>query len=246
MPRVIASIEARMGSSRLPGKVLADIAGEPALTRLLRRLRLAERLDGIVLATTTGPADNVLEEWAEREGVAIYRGSEDDVLGRVTAAQESMESDVVVEITGDNVLGDPELIDLAVETFLANDCDVVTNSVHHSYPNGMEVQVFTLAALADVARRVHDPVVREHVSLHFYEHPDRYRIVHLLAPRRWARPDYRLVLDYPEDHVLLAEVYRRLQPLHGDAFGLDEILALLEEQPELAAVNRDRRDKPAR
>jgi spore coat polysaccharide biosynthesis protein SpsF len=246
MPRVIASIEARMGSSRLPGKVLADIAGEPALTRLLRRLRLAQRLDGIVLATTTGPADNVLEEWAEREGVAIYRGSEDDVLGRVTAAQESMGSDVVVEITGDNVLGDPELIDLAVETFLANDCDVVTNSVHHSYPNGMEVQVFTLPALADVARRVHDPVVREHVSLHFYEHPDRYRIVHLLAPRRWARPDYRLVLDYPEDHVLLAEVYRRLQPLHGDAFGLDEILALLEEQPELAAVNRDREDKPAR
>jgi spore coat polysaccharide biosynthesis protein SpsF len=246
MPRVIASIEARMGSSRLPGKVLADIAGEPALTRLLRRLRLAQRLDGIVLATTTGPADNVLEEWAEREGVAIYRGSEDDVLGRVTAAQESMGSDVVVEITGDNVLGDPELIDLAVETFLANDCDVVTNSVHHSYPNGMEVQVFTLAGLADVARRVQDPVVREHVSLHFYEHPDRYRIVHLLAPRRWARPDYRLVLDYPEDHVLLAEVYRRLQPLHGDAFGLDEILALLEEQPELAAVNRDREDKPAR
>ena len=246
MPRVIASIEARMGSSRLPGKVLADLAGEPALTRLLRRLRLAQRLDGIVLATTTEAADDALEEWAEREGVAVYRGSEDDVLGRVTAAQESMESDVVVEITGDNVLGDPELIDLAVETFLANDCDVVTNSVHHSYPNGMEVQVFTLEALAEVARQVHDPVVREHVSLHFYEHPDRYRIVHLLAPRRWARPDYRLVLDYPEDLVLIAEIYRRLEPLHGDAFGLDEILALLEEDPELAAVNRHREDKPVR
>jgi spore coat polysaccharide biosynthesis protein SpsF len=246
MPRVIASIEARMGSSRLPGKVLADIAGEPALTRLVRRLRLAKGLDGIVLATTTEPADDVLEEWAGRQTVAVHRGSESDVLGRVVAAQESMGSDVVVEITGDNVLGDPELIDLAVETFLKNDCDVVTNSVHHSYPNGMEVQVFTLDVLADVARRVDDPVVREHVSLYFYEHPDLYRIVHLLSPRRWARPDYRLVLDYPEDLVLMNEVYRRLEPLHGDAFGLDEILALLEEEPGLAALNRDLEDKPVR
>lgn len=246
MARVIASIEARMGSSRLPGKVLAGIGGHPALTRLLRRLRLAERLDGIVLATTTSAADDVLEEWAAGEDLPVYRGSEDDVLGRVVAAHESVLGDVVVEITGDNVLGDPELIDLAVETFLTNDCDVVTNSVHHSYPNGMEVQVFRLEALATVARRVDDPVAREHVSLHFYEHPEHYRIVHLLAPRRWARPEYRLVLDYSEDQVLIDEIYRRLEPLYGDAFGLPEIVALLEQEPELLAINRHCKDKPVR
>jgi spore coat polysaccharide biosynthesis protein SpsF len=243
---VIASIEARMGSSRLPGKVLADLAGEPALTRLLRRVRRAERLDGIVLATTTDEADDVLEQWANAEGVAVHRGSEDDVLGRVVAAQRSLGSDIVVELTADNVLCDPELIDLAVDTFDANDCDVVTNSVRHSYPNGMEVQVFTLAAIAEVERRIDDPAVREHVSLHFYEHPERYRIIHLVAPQRWARPAYRLVLDYPEDHVLLDEVYRRLATLHGDAFGLDELVRLLDDDPELAAVNAACEDKPAR
>jgi spore coat polysaccharide biosynthesis protein SpsF len=243
---VIASIEARMGSSRLPGKVLADLAGEPALTRLLRRVRRAQRLDGIVLATTTEPADDVLEEWANAEGVTVYRGSEGDVLGRVVEAQRSQDSDIVVELTADNVLCDPELVDLAVDTFHANDCDVVTNSVRHSYPNGMEVQVFMLAALADVERRIDDPAVREHVSLHFYENPDRYRIVHLLAPQRWMRPAYRLVLDYPEDHLLLDEVCRRLVPLHGEAFGLDEIVRLLDDAPELAAVNAACEDRPAR
>ena len=120
IPKVVASIEARMGSSRLPGKVLKDIGGQPALTRLLRRLRHCKRLDSIILATTTSPKDDVLVAWAQKEDVSYYRGSEDDVLNRVVTAQQAADSDIVVEICGDCVLIDPSLVDMAIWTFLEN------------------------------------------------------------------------------------------------------------------------------
>jgi len=238
VPRIVASIEARMGSSRLPGKVLADVEGRPALTRLVRRLERCRTLDGIVLATTVAPADDVLERWAADAGVACYRGSEEDVLDRVVRAQRAMRSEIVVEVTGDCALLDPEVIDLGVTTFLENDCDVVTNARKPSYPMGADVQVFRLADLEEVERTVADPAVREHVSLYFYEHPERYRVIHLFAPARWHAPEYRFQLDYEEDLRFIREVYRALEPAHGEAFGLEEIMALLRRRPELVEINR--------
>lgn len=227
-----------MGSSRFPGKVLADVAGEPAMTRLVRRLRRVRGLDEIVLATTTESADDALERWAAAEGIRTYRGSEDDVLRRVVEAHRAVDGEVVVEVTGDCVLLDPELIETAITTFRENDCDVVSNTTRRSFPNGMDFQVFRLSDLAEVERTVDDPAVREHVSLYFYEHPERYRILHLFALPRWAEPDYRLVLDYPEDLVLINEIYARLEPRYGDAFGLEEIMNLLREVPELVDINK--------
>lgn len=244
--RVVASIEARMGSSRLPGKVLADIGGVPALTRLVRRLRRATKVDGIVLATSTSPADDALAAWATAEDVAIYRGSEDDVLHRVVHAQKSQQSDVVVEITGDCTLTDPELVDMGVESFFENECDVACNVIKPSYPMGTAVQVFRLAALEEVERTIVDPAVREHVSLYFYEHPERYRILHLFAPARWHDPTLRIQLDYEEDLRFLREIYARLEPVHGDAFGLEEIMALCRAHPELAEINRHCEERAAR
>lgn len=246
MPRVIASIEARMGSSRFPGKALADVGGQPALTRLLRRLRHCRHLDDIVLATSTSPGDNALAAWAEREKVAVYRGSEEDVLKRVVGAQRSMESDIVVEITGDCILLDPELIDMGVKTFLNNDCDVVTNVFPVTFPMGEDIQVFRLRDLSDVERTISNPAVREHVSLYFYDNPRRYRIFNLFAPARWHAPEYRFQLDYPEDHQFINAVYRHLAPAYGDWFGLEEIMRLLRRKPELLALNRDCEEKSAR
>lgn len=244
--RVVASIEARMGSSRLPGKVLTDVGGVPALTRLVRRLRRAKSLDGIVLATSTAPADDALERWARVEGVPTYRGSEDDVLHRVVMAQRSQVADVVVEVTGDCTLLDPELVDMGIETFFENDCDVVCNVRKPSYPMGADVQVFRLRDLEEVERTVTDPAVREHVSLHFYEHPERYRVVHLFAPERWRDPTLRLQLDYEEDLRFIREVYASLEPVHGDAFGLEEIMTLCKSRPELPLINRHCEEKAAR
>jgi spore coat polysaccharide biosynthesis protein SpsF len=236
-PRVVASIEARMGSSRLPGKVLVDVNGVPALSRLLRRLRRCEMVDDIVLATTTAPADDALERWARGEGVACHRGSEDDVLRRVVEAQRALDGEVVVEVTGDCILLDPGLIDMGVAMFHANDCDVVTNARVPGYPLGADFQVFPLALLAEVERTVDDPAVREHVSLFFYENPDRFRIIHVLPPPRWRRPEMRLQLDYPEDLEFIRAVHARLESVFGDAFGIEEIVQLVNREPALLDLN---------
>lgn len=246
MPRVVASIEARMGSSRLPGKVLKDIGGVSAMTRLLRRLRLCERLDDIVLATSTNPGDDALEAWAKSEGVLCYRGSEDDVLERVVGAQSFAKSDIVVEITGDCILTDPQMVDMAIHTYFENECDAVTSNTRRAYPMGMGAQVFSLEKLAHVCATIDDAAVHEHVSLYFYEHPELYRVIYLMPPKRWHEPEWRFQIDYPEDLEFTREIYKRLEPQYGDGFGLEEIMQVCRKEPHLPEINRHCREKPAR
>ena len=238
-PKVVASIEARMGSSRLPGKVLEDIHGRPALSRLLERLRQCQQLNDIVLATSVAPADDALEAWAKSEQVAYYRGSEDDVLHRVVNAHRQMESEVIVEVTGDCTMLDPDVIDQAIETYFANDADVVANVDPLSYPMGVDVQVFGFGLLAKVEETIHETAVREHVSIHFYRNPDRFRLIRLIAPHELRRPELRFQLDYPEDLKFLREVYGKLLPIHGNHFRTRHILELLDKHPELVMINRD-------
>lgn len=246
MPRIIASIEARMSSSRFPGKVLADVNGKPAIKRLVERLGRCPFLDGIILATTVSPADDVLAEWARKEGLECHRGSEEDVLMRVVEAQRKMSSDIVVEVTGDCTLLDPDITGMGIETFLGNDCDVVTNNLKASYPMGIDMMIFRLRDLEEVAKTVFDEPVREHVSLYFMEHPERYRIINLFAPARWRAPEYRFQLDYQEDYRFLNEVYGRLEPEYGPVFGIEEIMALLKREPWLTQINRECVEKAAR
>lgn len=244
--KIVASIEARMGSSRLPGKVLMDIHGKPALARLVDRLRQCRRIDDIVVATSTGKGDDLIEAWAKSYDVPVYRGSEDDVLQRVVDAHRYMGSDIVVEITGDCPLLDPETVDLAIETFLANDCDVAANVRIPSYPQGTDVQVFRTKDLEKVAATIDDLAVREHVSLYFYENSSLYRIVHMLAPRSGQAPDLRLQLDYSEDLEFIRRVYEQLEPAHGPFFGTGAILKLVAQDPALAAINAHCVEKAAR
>ena len=244
--RVVASIEARMGSTRLPGKVMADIRGMPSIARLVNRLKACIRLDDIVLATSTAPADDPLVEWAESTGVQVHRGSEDDVLLRVVESHQKMDSDIVVEITGDCPLLDPEIIDLGIETFLANDCDVVTNVKVPSYPEGADVQVFKTAALSTVEKTVHDASVREHVSLFFYENPQIYRIIHLIAPASYKGARLRFQLDYEEDLKFIRAIYDQLEPKHGGCFGIKEIMGLLDQNQDLRKINAHCIEKPVR
>lgn len=245
--RVVASIEARMGSSRLPGKVLKEICGKPALQRLVDRLRDCRSLDEVVVATSTNASDDPLSAWCASYGVSCYRGSEDDVLDRVVGAHRAAGTDIVVEITGDCPLTDPAVVDLGVETFLAHDVDVVTNcGTVLTWPMGQYVQVFPLALLADVNERERDPAVHEHVSLFFYEHPERYRTINLIAPRGWQAPEWRLQLDYPADLAFQTEVHQRLEPLHGPLFGMEALVPLLRSEPSLVAINIDCEEKSAR
>jgi spore coat polysaccharide biosynthesis protein SpsF len=246
-PRIVASIEARMSSSRLPGKVLMEINGRPAMLRLVDRLRQCRYLDDVIVATTTSESDDVLVAWCEDNRVPCYRGSEEDVLDRVVEAQKFMKSDLVVEITGDSPLTDPEIVDMGIETFLAHDADVVSNCGRTmSWPMGQNVQVFPLRLLEEINRTIGDATVHEHVSLYFYEHPERYRLIELIAPRRWREPGWRMQLDYSEDLKFLNEVYARLEPVHGEGFGLEEVMALLRREPALVAINLHCKEKATR
>ena len=237
-----------MGSSRFPGKVACRCGTEqPALTRLLRRLRRCNRLDDIVLATTVSPADDALASMGDTaKKLPSIAAAKTTCLHRVVQAQTRMKSDVVVEITGDCILLDPELIDMGVKTFLHNDCDVVSNVFPVTFPLGEDVQVFRLSDLAEVERTVFDPAVREHVSLYFYDNPHKYRIFNLFAPLRWHAPEYRFQLDYRADHDFICAIYRHLAPAYGDWFGLEEIMNLLRRKPELLTINSDCQEKLAR
>jgi spore coat polysaccharide biosynthesis protein SpsF len=242
--RVVCTIEARMTSSRLPGKVLMPAAGKPLLEHMIERLRRAERLDAIVVATTDHPSSDPIVELAERLGVGWHRGSEDDVLARVLGAARDHDADVIVETSGDCPLIDPRLVDLVVERFLAGGVDYCSNNLERTYPRGMDAQAFRTDVLAEVDRLTDDPADREHVSLYIYEHPERYR----LSTVRSGRPELgaiRLTVDTPEDLALVRAIFDELYPRDPE-FGLDAILALLAERPELRALNAAIVQKPVR
>jgi spore coat polysaccharide biosynthesis protein SpsF len=191
-----------------------------------------------VLATTELESDDVLENWADENGVHCYRGSSEDVLNRVVNAHRMIDSDIVVEVTGDCPLLDPEIIDMGVATYFANHCDVVENVATTSYPQGIDVQVYALSLLEDVEKRINDAAVREHVSLYFYENPEQYRLLTLVAPARWQAPELRFQLDYPEDLEFIRKVYGRLEPRFGSVgFGVGEIIDLLNREPSLRSIN---------
>jgi spore coat polysaccharide biosynthesis protein SpsF len=237
-----------MGSSRLPGKVLADIIhGQTALGLLVDRLRHCQRLDDVVVATSTAKGDDILEEWCQQRGIPCFRGSEEDVLNRVVQAHRFMKSDLVVELTGDCPMTDPNIIDLGVETFLVNKPDVVTNCGNSlTWPMGQYVQVFPLKLLEQVDRTVFDAAVHEHVSLFFYEHPECFRIIDLIAPNRWREPNWRLQLDYPEDLEFQRRVHALLEPIYGLNFDTEQVVALLRQRPDLIQINAHCEEKCAR
>lgn len=230
-----------MGSTRLPGKVVLEAAGRPLLAHMIHRVSRCRSLDGIVVAATSGQADDRIAGLVERMGVKCFRGSEEDVLGRVLQAAESYDTDVIVELTADCPLIDPDIIDQTVGLFRETEPDFCWTC---GYPIGLDVRVFPTERLAEVDRLTDDPADREHVSLYFWEHPDDYRIVELVAdPIHQDTID--LVVDTPEDLTLVREVFERLRP-RFPAFGLSEILLLLHAHPELREINRGVVRKPVR
>lgn len=236
--KTIATIEARMTSTRLPGKVLLPILGKPMLELMIERVRRAKHLDQVVVATTVNAADDAIVALAQRLGVGWYRGSEDDVLDRVLRAAQSVNADVIVELTGDCPLIDPQVIDHHVEVYAANDFDYVANVLKRTFPRGLDTQVFSTATLAQVAALTNDPHDREHVSLYIYEHPERFKLHNIesgLPERYW---DLRWTVDTLQDFALIEKIYHSLYARKPD-FTLHDALALFDVQPELAEMNRE-------
>ena len=235
--KIVATIEARMTSSRLPGKVLLAVLGQPMLHHLFNRLRAVPSIDDIVLATTVNAADDVLVEFAAREGVMAYRGSEQDVMARVIGAAEAGGADVIVEITGDCPIIDPDIVGQTIQMYLHHDAAYVSNAHIRSYPDGMDTQVFRLETLKRSAAMTNDPLDREHVSLHIRNHPEIFPRVNLVAPPSLCWPELGLTLDEEADYRLLSQIIETLGP-DDPLFGCQDVIRLLKKNPDWVDINR--------
>ena len=246
-PKVVASIEARMGSSRLPGKVLMNIGNISAMKLLVTRLQMCKTLDDIIVATTIDQEDDLLVKWCQDNDVKYYRGSQDNVLNRVVNAHKEIGSDIIVEITGDCPFTDPQVVDLGVETFLKNECVFVTNCEKSNFIEGIYVQIFTFKSLEYIDKKINDPAVKEHVSLYFYDHPELYKIIHLMALNKWKfNSKCRTQLDYPEDLLFLNSLMLKLNPKFGYSFTIEDIISVLNDEPELLKINDHCEEKEVR
>jgi len=233
---IVATIEARMTSSRLPGKVLMPCLGRPMLELMIERVRRVSLLDGIVICTTTNAADDPIAELGVALGVAVWRGSEHDVLQRVLDGARAHGVDTIVELTGDCPLIDPRLVAEVIRAYQGSSADYCSNVLQRCYPIGMDTQIFSTDILADVNHRTRDPIDHEHVSLFIYRHPEIYSLLHVAAPPEHHLPGLRLTLDTVQDFQLIDAVFRRLHPVQPD-FSLTDILALLQQEPALLALN---------
>jgi spore coat polysaccharide biosynthesis protein SpsF len=241
----IAIIEARMSSTRLPGKVLRQILGKPMLALLVERLQFAQQLDGVVVATTVNPSDDPIESLTRKLGIGCFRGSEADVLDRVLQAARASEADVLVEITGDCPLIESAKVDAMLSAFMQLSVDFMANRLDGSYPDGMGLRIFKKELLERIDQLTEDPVDREHVTLYAWEHPELFSIHHFqnnLSPQYW---DLRLTVDTLEDFELISKIFEELYPANRN-FGLPEIIDFLERKPEILDINRHVPAKPVR
>ncbi len=232
---ILGLLQARMSSSRLPGKVMMPILERPMLSLQIERLRRARRLDELVVATSTELSDDPLAALCEREGVACFRGPLDDVLGRFYQAAESYGADQIVRLTGDCPLADPAVVDSVIEFFVGQNVDYASNTLNPTWPDGLDVEVLTRNALEIAYREATEPYEREHVTPFLWGHPERFGLANLEGPRNLSH--HRWTVDEPEDFDLVARIFQMLYP-RDHAFTTEEVLALLERNPELANVNQ--------
>lgn len=227
-----------MGSSRMPGKTMAELAGKPSLGHTIERLKQVPNLDGIAVATTTEASDDVICDCARSAGVPVHRGSVDDVLARTLEAATLVSATTIVRVTGDCPLIDPEIVQRVIETYRRHRPDYASNRLHgYKYPVGMDVEIFPRALLEVADCEAREPRHREHVSLFFYEHPERFRLLGIEPPPSHHQPDLRLTLDTPEDYELISALYDALYEC-DPYFGLDAVLDYLRDHVNLVSLNR--------
>lgn len=233
--KVVAIIQARMGSTRLPGKVLLDLSGEPMLVRVVNRCRRATTVDQVIIATTTETRDEAIVDLCDSRGWACFRGSEDDVLDRYFQAARKHHAEVVVRITSDCPLIEPEIIDLTVREFLQDGTlDYVSNTLPpRTFPRGLDVEVMTFKALERAWQEDGNPAWREHVTPYIYHHPEEFALRTVTNDHDYSH--MRWTVDTPEDLAFARRVYDHFG---HDRFSWREVIALLEEHPEWLEINR--------
>ncbi len=237
MKRIGAVIQARIGSQRLPGKVLKDIAGKTMLERVVERVRLSKMIGTIIIATSINPQDDIIVALAGKMQIDWHRGSEKDVLARYLEAAKKFELDVIVRVTADNPFTDPVVMDQVIEHHMESGVDYTANCRFvQSFPRGCEVEVVSMDCLSKIAELAKNKMDREHVTLYIYENLDYFttRFVEASGPLR--RPDLRLAVDTEEDLKLAVAIYSSLSHVQ-EGFQLSHIIELLDQNPELKMIN---------
>jgi spore coat polysaccharide biosynthesis protein SpsF len=253
MSRTVAIIQARMGSTRLPGKVLLDLEGKPMLVRVVERVKRARLLNETIVATSTADQDSAIEQLCSERGYLVYRGSLKDVLGRYYKAARQVKADVIVRITGDCPGVDPNLIDAAIQARSESNADLTLNRLpppwKRTYPIGLDVEVCTFTALKRAYKEADQDFQREHVMLYFYEgiptHAFKMEGNSLAVSPRGFRvqlinhhPDLgsmRWTVDTPQDLELMRRVYKIFKG--RDDFSWLEVLTIFQQNPALAEIN---------
>jgi spore coat polysaccharide biosynthesis protein SpsF (cytidylyltransferase family) len=230
---VVAILQARATSSRLPLKVLQPILGRPMLLHQLDRVRRARTLDALIVATSTDPSDDPIDAMCRSEGVSCFRGSLNDVLDRFYQAALPHRARAIARLTGDCPLIDPVLIDRVVDFFHAEGFDLAATA--DTYPDGLDVEVVRFDTLAHAWQHATAPSDREHVTLFVRRQPERFRVG--LYPSEIDLSNLRLTVDEPQDLELVKRIYEALYPRNA-TFTTDDILYLLKTQPELLTLNR--------
>lgn len=239
--KIAAIIQARMASTRLPEKVLKDIAGKPMLWHIINRLKFSKKIDEIILAIPNSKESDKLEKFSEDNKVNYFRGSEEDVLSRYYETAKKFKVDVIIRITADCPLIDPEIIDKVIEKHLESGADYTSNLLKRTFPKGLDIEVFSFSALEKSFEETKKRADREHVTLYIREQPRKFKRVNIendkdISFMRWT-------VDEKEDLEFVREIYKRLYR-GGRIFLTKEIVELLEKEPKLLEINKNIKRKP--
>ncbi len=232
----VAILQARMGSTRLPGKILKPILGKPMLAYQLERLQRCRHIDQLIVASTIIPADDPLATFCEALAIPLYRGSEQDVLARYHDAAIHTAADVIIRLTGDCPLIDPAVVDAVIETYQNTqpEADYVSNTLERTFPRGLDVEVFSSAVLEKAHKHATEPHEREHVTPYIYRHPAQFRLRQYRQTQCYSH--LRWTVDTPEDFELVEKVITALYPSNPD-FSQADVLELLDKNPTWASIN---------
>lgn len=229
-----AVIQARMGATRMPGKVMLGIEGEPMIWHVIDRIKKAKKINEIILAIPDTKENDILEKFAKHNNTKYFRGSEKDVLYRYYCAAKEFKIDTILRITSDCPLVDPELVDLLIEKHLNSGADYVSNVQKRTFPKGLDIEVFTFDALEKAHKEGKKNSNREHVTLYIREHPGIFRCVNIENNKDLSR--MRWTVDETKDLEFVREIYKRLYK-REKIFLMDDVLNILKENPQLLKIN---------
>jgi len=233
---IAAIIQARTSSTRLPNKVFADIEGSPLISHVVDRVSRSRLIEKIIIATTKNSHDDTLEEYAINNNIAVFRGDENDVLLRFFGAAKQYDVTTIARITADDPFKDPQVIDLVIRSFLDYRVDFAYNNHPPTFPEGLDVEVFSYEALAQAVRDSFNAFEREHVTQYFYRNPNRFKQINVSNFENLS--DLRWTIDSQEDLDMAREVYSKLYQ-NGEIFYMRDILKLLKRYPHIANINKD-------